>query len=52
MADTATELRTQISTRLAELDKQEDRYLDKIGDPEWPWFGMKKGCRTGPIDRP
>lgn len=40
--ETATGLRTQIKARLAELDKQEDRYLDKIGDPEWPEEKIKK----------
>ncbi len=29
-------LRTQITARLTELDRQEDRYVDQLGDPEWP----------------
>jgi site-specific DNA recombinase len=31
-----TRLRTQITRRLKELDRQEDRYVDQLGDPEWP----------------
>jgi hypothetical protein len=27
--------RTCVTTRLAELDAQEDRYLDLLGDPDW-----------------
>ena len=39
--ETGAELRAQLTRRLAELDKQEDRYLDLIGDPEWPQDKLK-----------
>ncbi len=29
-------LREQLKTKLTQLDRQEDGYLDLIGDPEWP----------------
>ena len=39
--ETATELRAQLTKRLTELDKQEDRFLDLIGDPDWPQTKIK-----------
>lgn len=44
--ETAAELRKHITKRLAELDKQEDRYLDLIGDPEWPQDKIKARLQT------
>jgi site-specific DNA recombinase len=32
----AGKLRAQLSKQLASLDVQEDRYLDLVGDPDWP----------------
>jgi DNA invertase Pin-like site-specific DNA recombinase len=32
----ATRLRDQLTQQLTELDLQEDRYLDLVGDPDWP----------------
>src|SRR5581483_4258268 len=29
-------LKAQITRRLGELDRLEDRYVDQLGDPEWP----------------
>ncbi|CAI7977248.1 site-specific DNA recombinase [Frankia sp. Hr75.2] len=34
--DNARQLRAQHTRRLKELDRQEDRYLDLVGDPDWP----------------
>lgn len=34
-------LRTQIARRLKELDQLEDRYVDQLGDPEWPQDKLK-----------
>ncbi|MGH3566362.1 MAG: recombinase family protein [Pseudonocardia sp.] len=36
-----TRLRTTIRAQLAELDRQEDRHLDLIGDPDWPQDKIK-----------
>ena len=33
---TASRLREQLAHQLSELDVQEDRYLDLVGDPDWP----------------
>ena len=35
------QLRANVRAQLAELDRQEDRYLDLIGDPEWPQEKIK-----------
>src|SRR6266498_1208538 len=35
-ASTAAELRARVSAQLAKLNTQEDRFLDLIGDPDWP----------------
>ncbi len=43
--ETVTQLRKQITKRLKELDAQEDRYLDLIGDPEWPQHKIKARLR-------
>jgi site-specific DNA recombinase len=34
-------LRQQLSKQLEEFDRQEDRFLDLIGDPEWPQDKIK-----------
>ncbi len=34
-------LRTSLRAQLADLDRQEDRYLDLIGDPDWPQDKIK-----------
>jgi len=34
--DIERRLRTQITRRLKELDQLEDRYVDQLGNPEWP----------------
>ena len=33
---TTNRLREQLGTQLTKLDAQEDRYLDLVGDPDWP----------------
>ncbi|MGH3680205.1 MAG: zinc ribbon domain-containing protein [Natronosporangium sp.] len=33
---TQTRIRTQLTKRLADLEKQEDAYLDLVGHPDWP----------------
>ncbi len=33
---TAKRLRDQLARQLSKLDLQEDRYLDLVGDPDWP----------------
>ena len=43
--ETATQLRTQLTKHLKELDTQEDRYLDLIGDPDWPQDKIKARIR-------
>jgi site-specific DNA recombinase len=40
-ATTATGLRQQLAKQLTDLDRQEDRFLDLIGDPEWPQDKIK-----------
>jgi hypothetical protein len=40
-AATTKNLRADLSKQLAELDRQEDRFLDLIGDPDWPQDKIK-----------
>ncbi len=40
--DTTAKLRASLREQLNELDRQEDRFLDLIGDPEWPQDKIKK----------
>ncbi len=40
-AETTEQLHEQLRHQLAELDLQEDRFLDLIGDPEWPQAKIK-----------
>jgi len=35
-ADTSAELRARVKAQLASLGQQEDRFLDLVGDPDWP----------------
>ncbi|BCJ44604.1 recombinase [Actinoplanes ianthinogenes] len=35
-AGTSAELRSRIKDQLKTLDRQEDRFLDLVGDPDWP----------------
>jgi site-specific DNA recombinase len=39
--ETTTKLRASLRAQLTELDHQEDRLLDLIGDPEWPQDKIK-----------
>jgi site-specific DNA recombinase len=39
--ETITTLRTGLRQQLTELDRQEDRYLDLLGDPDWPQAKLK-----------
>jgi site-specific DNA recombinase len=39
--ETAAKLRASLRKQLTELDRQEDRFLDLIGDPEWPQDKIK-----------
>ncbi|MGH8571175.1 MAG: recombinase family protein, partial [Gammaproteobacteria bacterium] len=39
--ETTTKLRATLRKQLAELDRQEDRLLDLIGDPAWPQDKIK-----------
>ena len=39
--ETVTTLRTGLRQQLTELDRQEDRYLDLLGDPDWPQAKLK-----------
>lgn len=32
----ATELRNRLKIKISQFDRQEDRYLDLVGDPDWP----------------
>jgi hypothetical protein len=43
--ETTTKLRASLRAQLTELDHQEDRFLDLIGDPEWHKTKSKHGCR-------
>jgi site-specific DNA recombinase len=38
---TQAALRKRLSAQLAQLDKQEDRYIDQLGDPDWPQEKLK-----------
>ncbi|MBV9011129.1 MAG: recombinase family protein [Pseudonocardiales bacterium] len=39
--ETTAKLRSSLRAQLTELDRQEDRFLDLIGDPEWPQDKIK-----------
>ncbi len=39
--ESAAAVRTQLTKRLVELDAEEDRYLDCLGDPAWPQAKLK-----------
>jgi site-specific DNA recombinase len=39
--ETTVKLRASLREQLTELDRQEDRFLDLIGDPEWPQDKIK-----------
>ncbi len=39
--ETTAKLCTSLRAQLTELDRQEDRFLDLIGDPEWPQDKIK-----------
>jgi site-specific DNA recombinase len=43
--ETTTKLRTNLRRQLTELDRQEDRYLDLLGDPDWPEQKLKTKMR-------
>ena len=43
---TITKLHTRLRKQLAELDRQEDRYLDLLGDPDWPQAKLKSRLRN------
>ncbi|MGH3702643.1 MAG: recombinase family protein [Pseudonocardiaceae bacterium] len=43
--ETTTKLRTNLRRQLTELDRQEDRYLDLLGDPDWPEQKLKAKMR-------
>ena len=43
--ETTAQLRKQLTTHLKELDTQEDRYLDLIGDSDWPQDKIKARIR-------
>ncbi|MGH8694467.1 MAG: recombinase family protein, partial [Burkholderiales bacterium] len=43
---TTTNLRALLRAQLTELDRQEDRFLDLIGDPEWPQDKIKARLQT------
>jgi site-specific DNA recombinase len=40
--EATTELRAKLRTQLRDLDAQEDRFLDLIGDSDWPQDKIKK----------
>ncbi|MGL5862522.1 MAG: recombinase family protein, partial [Phycicoccus sp.] len=40
------DLRAKLRQQLAELDTQEDRFLDLIGDPDWPQDKIKARLQT------
>jgi site-specific DNA recombinase len=44
-------LRTSLRAQLAELDRQEDRYLDLIGDPDWPQDKIKARLQKAREDK-
>ncbi len=41
---TTKQLHTQLTKRLRLLDTQEDRFLDLVGDPDWPKEKTPPGC--------
>jgi site-specific DNA recombinase len=43
--ETITTLRTGLRQQLTELDQQEDKYLDLLGDPDWPQAKLKTRLR-------
>jgi exonuclease VII small subunit len=43
--ETTAKLRASLRAQLAELDRQEDRLLDLLGDPEWPQDKIKTRMR-------
>jgi site-specific DNA recombinase len=43
--ETTTKLRTNLRRQLTELDRQEDRYLNLLGDPDWPEHKLKAKMR-------
>ncbi|MGH3783316.1 MAG: recombinase family protein [Pseudonocardiaceae bacterium] len=43
---TTAKLRASLRAQLTELDRQEDRFLDLIGDPEWPQDKIKARLQT------
>ncbi len=43
---TTTNLRALLRAQLTELDRQEDRFLDLIGNPEWPQDKIKTRLQT------
>lgn len=48
MADrhgTQTQIRRQLAKRLADLEKQEDAYLDLVGHPDWPQDKLSRKMR-------
>jgi len=47
----ANRLRKSVCSQLAELDRQEDRFLDLIGDPEWPQEKLKARLRKIQADK-
>ncbi len=48
---TSRELRKRTKTQLAKLDALEDRFLDLIGDPDWPQAKIADRLRTIRQDR-
>jgi site-specific DNA recombinase len=44
--DATAKLRASLRKQLTELDQQEDRYLDLIGDAEWPQDKIKARMQT------
>lgn len=43
--DTTAKLRADLRQQLTKLDTQEDRYLDLLGDPDWPQEKLKTRLR-------
>ena len=39
------QLRAQLNAKIQKLDRQEDQYLDLIGDPDWPQEKLSKRLR-------
>lgn len=44
--DTSAHLRDRLRVEIARLDKQEDAYLELVGDPEWPKEKLGARMRT------